>query len=313
MKYAIISDIHGNMPALQLVLEDAKQHGVDGYLFAGDYCINAPWFNEVVSCMRSLPNARFIRGNEERYLHLPDGDDAQFAVSRWVGRTIEPKHVIWLDSLPEQLKWESAGSAFHMAHDSRCLIDDAEWRNFSPVLLPKRYPAAVSHKDFLSDIRKDLEENEVFQKKLELLPPGIYLFGHSHIQWHAQFGDHLFINPGACGLPLECGEFGAPYTLLTLKNSQWTVEERRIWYDREKLIHCIQNSEQYRAAHIWCEILFSEWRTCREHVIYVLDHIEEYARRIGDPRRPFMSDTWEGGYKHWLAHGLHQYTKGKQQ
>lgn len=310
MKYAIISDIHGNMPALQLVLEDAMQNGTDAYLFAGDYCINAPWFNEVVSCMRSLPNARFICGNEERYLHLPDGDDAQFAVSRWVGRTIAPEHVTWLDSLPERLDWNFEGTDFHMAHDSRCLIGDAEWRDFSPVLLSKRYPDTVFHEVFLSDIRKNLAENEDFQKKLKALPAGIYLFGHSHIQWHAQFGDHLFINPGSCGLPLECGEFGAPYTLLTVENGRWTVEERRIGYDREALIESIRRSEQYRAARIWCEIIFSEWRACREHVIYVLDHIEQYARQIGDTRRPFMPGTWEDGYEHWLAHGRNQHKKG---
>ena len=310
MKYAIISDIHGNMPALQLVLEDAMQNGTDAYLFAGDYCINAPWFNEVVSCMRSLPNARFICGNEERYLHLPDGDDAQFAVSRWVGRTIAPEHVTWLDSLPERLDWNFEGTDFHMAHDSRCLIGDAEWRDFSPVLLSKRYPDTVFHEVFLSDIRKNLAENEDFQKKLKALPAGIYLFGHSHIQWHAQFGDHLFINPGSCGLPLECGEFGAPYTLLTVENARWTVEERRIGYDREALIESIRRSEQYRAARIWCEIIFSEWRACREHVIYVLDHIEQYARQIGDTRRPFMPGTWEDGYEHWLAHGRNQHKKG---
>lgn len=60
MKYAIISDIHGNMPALKLVLEDARKQGADAFLFAGDYCVSAPWFNEVVACMRSLTNARFI-------------------------------------------------------------------------------------------------------------------------------------------------------------------------------------------------------------------------------------------------------------
>ena len=70
MKYAIIADVHGNFPALQLVLEDAKKHQVDGYLLAGDYSIRAPWFNDVIPTLRSLPNVRAICGNEEKYLHL---------------------------------------------------------------------------------------------------------------------------------------------------------------------------------------------------------------------------------------------------
>ena len=37
MKYAIISDVHGNAHALRLALEDARREGAQGFLFAGDY------------------------------------------------------------------------------------------------------------------------------------------------------------------------------------------------------------------------------------------------------------------------------------
>ncbi|MBP5450736.1 MAG: metallophosphoesterase family protein [Treponema sp.] len=43
MKYAIISDIHGNFPALQAILKDAKNQNINHYLFAGDYCLSGPW------------------------------------------------------------------------------------------------------------------------------------------------------------------------------------------------------------------------------------------------------------------------------
>lgn len=83
MKYAVIADIHGNMPALRAVLEDARQQGAQAWLLAGDYCVSAPWFNKVVSCIRSLP----------------DEPDAQFAVSRWVGRSMCAQDIDWLDKL----------------------------------------------------------------------------------------------------------------------------------------------------------------------------------------------------------------------
>ena len=54
MKYAIIADVHGNMPALKLVLEDAQKRGAESYLLAGDYSIRAPWFNDVIPTLRSL-------------------------------------------------------------------------------------------------------------------------------------------------------------------------------------------------------------------------------------------------------------------
>ena len=42
MKYAVISDIHGNLPALEAVMEDAARKGAGRYLFAGDYSISGP-------------------------------------------------------------------------------------------------------------------------------------------------------------------------------------------------------------------------------------------------------------------------------
>ena len=48
MRYAIFSDIHGNLPALQAALCDAKGYSVDKYLFLGDYIRDFPWPNEVV-------------------------------------------------------------------------------------------------------------------------------------------------------------------------------------------------------------------------------------------------------------------------
>ena len=42
MKYAIISDIHGNLPALNEVIEDARKNGAASYIFVGDYCLSNP-------------------------------------------------------------------------------------------------------------------------------------------------------------------------------------------------------------------------------------------------------------------------------
>ena len=40
MRFAIISDIHGNLPALNAVLEDADNNNIENFIFAGDYCLS---------------------------------------------------------------------------------------------------------------------------------------------------------------------------------------------------------------------------------------------------------------------------------
>ena len=89
MKYAVISDIHGNYPALKAVLEDAKNQGVTHYLFAGDYCLSGPWPNECVEAIKTISQKTVIRGNEEKYLEDLVGKDqsqwtdGQMQISYW--------------------------------------------------------------------------------------------------------------------------------------------------------------------------------------------------------------------------------------
>lgn len=301
MKYAIIADIHGNAPALRLAMQDAAAQGADEFLFAGDYCISAPWADDVVNIMRGAENARCVRGNEERYLHLPDGNDAQFEISRWTARSMRMENISWLDALPTRLSFSCEGVTIHMAHSSEEFIGDAEMRDFKTRQLVHRYPENVTQEIKLCDVRKTLAQNQDFQRQLKQFSGGVYIFGHTHSQWHAQFGDVLLINPGSCGLPVDCTEFGAPYTLLTVENGRCAVEERRVKYDVEALIDQVKRTDQYRAARSWSEMIFEEWRTCREMAMYMLRYIEAYARKIGDERRPFMPDTWRAGFEAWRA------------
>ena len=84
MKYAVISDIHGNDIALSNVIRDAKKHGVDAWIFAGDYCIDAPWPKEVIETLQSMENAFIVRGNEEKLLHIPEGDFFPDILIGWI-------------------------------------------------------------------------------------------------------------------------------------------------------------------------------------------------------------------------------------
>ena len=74
MKYAVISDVHGNMDALEAVLADARKQGAEGYLFAGDYCLSLPYPEEVINTIRKIENAVIIRGNEEQYIERMRGE-----------------------------------------------------------------------------------------------------------------------------------------------------------------------------------------------------------------------------------------------
>lgn len=303
MKYAVISDIHGNAPALRAVLADAETCGVDGYLLAGDYCISAPWAHEVIALLRKLPNARIIRGNDEAHLDIGPGDDGQFEASRWCMSTLTPTDKAWLDTLPEQLDFTLEGIPFHMAHSSQTYVGKCLHEKFRTSVLPHFYPDGPADRETLLTDFRALWGKDEFREHIHSLTTGVYIFGHNHIQTWGEFDGRMLINPGSCGMPLDCCDaFCAPWTLLTIEDGRVTVEERRIPLDVEALISQAKSTGQYAAARVWSEIIFSEWRTCREKVYQFLHHCERYAQSIGDLRRPFAKDTWEAAYAEWVAH-----------
>lgn len=65
MRYLVFADVHGNLPALEKVLNEEKN--IDGYINLGDVVNYGPWGNECVDLIESLENCINIVGNHEEY------------------------------------------------------------------------------------------------------------------------------------------------------------------------------------------------------------------------------------------------------
>jgi len=80
MKYAIFSDVHANLPALETFLE-AVRGRADAYLCLGDVVDYGPWNDECLDRILALPGIVFLEGNHERLFSGTDpiGDKAPLA------------------------------------------------------------------------------------------------------------------------------------------------------------------------------------------------------------------------------------------
>jgi hypothetical protein len=159
----------------------------------------------------------------------------------------------------------------------------------------------ITQDAFYADIHKYLNEDEQFNKVFGELENGIYIFGHSHIQWNFQSdsGKKILINPGSCGLPLDCINVGLPYTILDITDNNIVVEEKRVPFDMNKYIETIQLSDQFTKAKVWSKVVIKELKTRREYMFFFLRFVEKYALEIGDGQRPFSVSTWEKAYELW--------------
>lgn len=303
MKYALISDIHGNYPALSAVLADAEKAHADRYVFLGDYYICMPYPNQVIDTIKNHPDSIIIRGNNEEQLEkLSQSDqsswiDGQFQALYWCYNEITPENREFLFRLPARAVVDQQ---LHIAHRSSEFIGGVEMREFATHKLAEIFKDKTPDKaEIDSVISNKLNQSTEFQQRLSELPDGVYAFGHSHLQWYKRFGDKIFINPGSCGFPIDYAP-GAPYTLLEINGQAIAVEERRVAYDEEKCAYDLIHSPFQSRAKIYNEIVLREFITRRAHFVPFLVFTEAYANRINDPVRPYSKQTWENAYKQWL-------------
>jgi len=233
MRLAVLADTHGNLPALEAVLADARQQDVDGIIVAGDFTTGGPQQLETINLLRSL-GSWMIRGNSEGYLlaygagNLPDGWRAskQWATVRWSYLHLNRETLDFIASLPEQRV---------------VALDDA-----APIRVVHGSPRSPSQHLFPD---RDLVRLGAF-RKAGLLPPGrdpvklelslaqvkepVLVCGHSHIPWKQEQDGRLALNPGSVGAPIN-GDVRAQYALLTWQDGHWQAEHRAMAYDLKRI------------------------------------------------------------------------------
>jgi len=194
----VLYDIHGNLPALEAVLAEADELGVDRWLLGGDYGTPSPWPLQTLARLKELEPATWIRGNGERWLREPPADRPEVMESYELFTGGLPEDVVdWLYNLPAQAE-----------------LDGVLYVHGSP----------------LSDVESfapDREEDEA--RLLAGVRDRLIVFGHSHQQFRrpGPEGTEL-LNPGSVGMPLD-GDSRAAWATF---DDDFTL--RRTEYDNQK-------------------------------------------------------------------------------
>jgi predicted phosphodiesterase len=207
MRIAVVSDIHGNLPALEAIVEDIERRGVDAVVNLGD-SVSGP--------LLPLETARFLMardwihlaGNHERLLLAegPRGVSDEFARSQLTSAELE-----WLASLRPRLRIQPALLLCHgtPSSDSEYLLETVE-----PGRVRAATPGEIGER--LGEVEED-----------------VVLCGHSHVPGarRAPSGT-LIVNPGSVGLQafedthphphvIETGSPDARYAIMTWADGEW--------------------------------------------------------------------------------------------
>jgi predicted phosphodiesterase len=234
MRYALISDIHANLPALQSVLRDiAARSDVDATYHLGDLVGYAPWPNEVVEALiaAAIPG---VAGNYDStvatdYKHCgcqyedPRQEELSHLSYAWTRAHVSPRTKEFLGGLPFRIDLRPFGG--HVAGPAVTLVHGNHALN--TVYVYRDRPDA-----FLAKMGAGLGARA----------GDVVCFGHTHVPWHRVVEGVHFVNTGSVGRPKD-GDWRASYVLLDLTTTAVAPEIVRIEYDVEAAVRAILASE----------------------------------------------------------------------
>jgi predicted phosphodiesterase len=209
MRVAVLSDIHGNLPALAAVLRDVAQAGVDAIVLNGDLA-DGPMPAETMDALLGLGDqAVWIRGNSDRW--LAEAYDGTFKPSgmatsppveffSWCAGRITAAHRDQLAALPLSVTLDIDGLG----------------------------PVAFCHGTARDDNEFILVDSPMaqYQAAFAAAPEQTFVLGHTHMPFDRLAGTRRFVNAGSVGMGY--GHQGASWALLGPE-----VTLRRTGYDTE--------------------------------------------------------------------------------
>lgn len=252
VRYALLSDVHGNLPALEAVLEDVGSRDVSAVYHLGDLVGYAPWPNEVVERLaeRGVPG---VAGNYDstaatghEHCGCRYDDPRQQALSHesygWTVDRLTGKTRRRLRGLPFRIDLKPAGG--HAPGPRAVLLHGAPTRN-------TLYWTEDRSDDFCRRMADRVGAGE----------GDALVFGHTHLPWTRTVGGIRFVNAGSAGRPKD-GDPRAGYVVLEAPDGGtdgarggWGVEFVRVEYDVERAARGVEDSglpddfaEQLRAG-----------------------------------------------------------------
>ena len=219
MKIAVISDIHGNMEAIEAVMDDISKKSCNKIFILGDYAMAGPEPSDAVEYFmkrKDNPVFKMIQGNtdlmiatytDELYEGLKEKAPIMAEALKSDVEILNPVEKDFLKNLPIQLEIVEGGVKFLLVHGS-----------------PRK-----NNEDILPDTPLQEVERMLLNVKADVI-----LCGHTHIPCGFQTSTRqTVVNVGSIGRPFT-PEPKACYLIITVENGQCVFEHQFVEYDKER-------------------------------------------------------------------------------
>ena len=243
MRLAVISDIHGNLPALERAFDFIEKLKIDGIIWCGDYITDILLSPEVLEFIR-LKNEKYkhwiVKGNREDYIidyhHGISFDGVDVTGSLLLTyKSLSKSDIKYISSLPDEVVVDISGC-------------------------PQIY---VRHK----------LNNKVQNYKY-------HVFGHVHKQCLFIKDGCKFINPGSIGLCFSEAP-GLEFALMDLVDGEWSTHFYHMSYNLEYVIKFIRNSGLSTCRVHWSDVIIKTLETGHDYIDDYINNARRVAKKNG--------------------------------
>jgi putative phosphoesterase len=237
-RIALLSDIHGNIAALDAALADVRREAPDLVAVLGDYVVNGPRPAEVVDRVRELEElgAAVIQGNTDiaaadldlaaAFPWFDEVPHVNVVAAEWAHDQLGDERLDWLRRLPAERRLRVDGTLVLFCHAS---------------------PGSQTY-GFGADV-----DAATIVERLARTDARIVTVGHTHMADVRDLGWKQVINPGSCGYAFD-GDADAAWALLEIDGDEVRAELRRSTYDTRQVSDELSErglaGDVYRAATV---------------------------------------------------------------
>ncbi|MEM7119502.1 MAG: metallophosphoesterase family protein [Chloroflexota bacterium] len=223
MKIALISDIHGNLHALEAVLAEIKREGVEQIICLGDVAAVGPQPKEVIARLREL-ECPVVMGNTDAWMSVPEEaarvepllPEPLFDINEWALARLSTDDIQYMHDFPMTLTVELGGG-----HTLLCFHGS-----------PNSYNDIIQAPTLAEELDQMIGDHHAT----------ILAGGHTHTTMLRRHRDMQIVNPGSVGSPLvvfsdvKRNPARVEYALITNYGNNPTIEFRHVLIDVEQTL-----------------------------------------------------------------------------
>lgn len=229
MKIALFSDVHGNLTALEAVLDAVKKETPDAIVFAGDICLAGPRPAACRALLESECDA-MIAGNTDAWTAgtEPAPDRVKNACN-WAAADLGSDGVSFLSALP--LSWTHRPTD---RDEDALLVVHANPRDLREII----FPPPERQRELYGEVR---QTDEAVVPLLDGIDPRLIVHGHLHIPGRRRVGEHELVNISSVHMPGD-DDAAAKFAIATWERNAWTVTHHRVSWDVRREIDAFRAS-----------------------------------------------------------------------